>query len=231
MDADARFQRRILLVDSDAEFIQRCSAPLRSHGYEVLTASDGFGALRILRGAHPDLVITELDLQHMSGFELLSVVRTRFPNIAMIVLSSKYTPVTIPHELVCDVFLAKSENLDFELTAEVERLISESPIRGSRPKATLAPVWIPTSDTGYIILTCPECLRSFSAEQPATTPAKESCIFCAADVYFQVSSIAARTSPPSESLLVRSRQLRAKANETIALSKRLRDNRFKRTGK
>jgi len=42
----------------------------------VLTAGDGFSALRILRGAQPDLIVTELDLQHMSGFELLSVVRT-----------------------------------------------------------------------------------------------------------------------------------------------------------
>jgi CheY-like chemotaxis protein len=210
MDADAKFPRRILLVDGDTEFSRRCSTALAS--------SDGFAALQVLRGAQPDLLITELDLQRMSGFELLSVVRTRFPSIAVIALSSEYTPLTVPDEAICDAFLAKGQNLDFELAAEAERLVSESPLRGSRPKATVAPVWIPKSTSGYIILTCPECLRSFSAPQPVTTSAKESCVFCTADVPFQVSSIPISPGPPPESPLIRSRQLRT-------ASQKLRDKR------
>jgi CheY-like chemotaxis protein len=225
MDVDAQFRRRILLVDGEAEFIESCTAALCSRGYEVLTARDGFEALKVLRGAQPDLLITELDLQHMSGFELLSVIRTRFPGIAVIVLSSEYTPTSMPPEAICDAFIAKSPNLAFELAAEADRLVSESPLRGSRPKATVAPVWIPRTTTGYIILTCPECLRSFSAEQPVMTTAKESCVFCAADVPFQLSPIAASPVRLSESLTVRSRQLRAKAKEMVAISQKLREDR------
>jgi hypothetical protein len=160
-----------------------------------------------------------------AGFELLSVIRTCFPSIAVMVLSSEYTPARVPPEAICDAFLAKSPNLDFELAAEVDQLLKESPLRGSRPKATLAPVWIPRTTTGYIILTCPECLRSFSAEQPVTTTGNESCAFCDADVPFQLSPIAASPVRLSESLTVRSRQLRAKAKETIAISQKLRENR------
>ncbi len=225
MDVDAQFRRRILLVDGEAKFIERCSAALSRRGYEVLTAKDGFEALKVLRGAQPDLLITELDLQHMSGFELLSVIRTRFPNIAVIVVSSEYTPASVPPEAICDAFLAKGPNFDFELAAELDRLVKESPLRGSRPKATVAPVWIPRTTTGYIILTCPECLRSFSAEQPVKTTGNESCVFCAADVPFQLSPIAASPVHLSESLTVRSRQLRAKAKETMAISQKLRENR------
>jgi|SRR6185437_9233442 hypothetical protein len=76
----------------------------------------------------------------MSGFELLSVIRTRFPGITVIVLSSEYTPTSMLPEAICDAFLAKSPNLDFELAAELDRLLKESPLRGSRPKATVAPV-------------------------------------------------------------------------------------------
>jgi CheY-like chemotaxis protein len=208
MDAHGRFRRRILCVDSDAEFVRRWGTALRGSGYEVLTANDGFAALQILRGGQPDLLVTELNLQRMSGFELLSVVRSRFPNIGVIAVSSEYTAVTVPDEVICDTFLSKGPNLDFELVAEAERLISESPVRGSRAKSTLAPVWIPMSASGYIILTCPECLRSFSAPQPKTNIGKESCLFCSSDVPFQMSSVPASPEPPRESALLRSRQLR-----------------------
>lgn len=208
MDANGRFRRRILCVDSDAEFVRRCATALRSRGYEVLTASDGFAALQVLRGGQPDLLITELNLQRMSGFELLSVVRNRFPSIGVIAVSGEYTAVTVPDEAICDTFLTKGPNLDFELAAEAERLITESPVRGSRPKTTVAPVWIPRTGSGYIILTCPECLRSFSAPQPATTAAKESCVFCSADVPFQICSVPASARFPPEPPQIRSRQLR-----------------------
>ena len=222
MDNDVQFRRRILLVDGDAAFVSKCSAAIGSRGYEVLTAKDGFDALRILRGAQPDLLITELNLQRMSGFELLSVVRTRFPGIAVIALSSEYTAVHLPNEAICDVFLSKGPNLDFELAEEAQRLISESPIRGSRPKATLAPIWIPKSTTGYFILTCPECMRSFSSDQTLMASGTESCIFCEADVPFQASPIAGSPNPFPESVAARSRQLRAKAKEVVATSQKLR---------
>lgn len=47
---------------------------LLAEGYEVITATDAFEALNILRGAYPELLITELNLPHMSGFELLQFV-------------------------------------------------------------------------------------------------------------------------------------------------------------
>jgi len=222
MATDVEFRRRVLLVDGDDEFVRRCSAAIRSRSYEVLTARDGFEALKVLRGAQPDLLITELDLQRMSGFELLSVVRSRFPAVAVIALSGEYTAVNVPHQAICDAFLSKGPNLDFELAGEAERLISESPLRGSRPKATVAPVWIPKSTSGYIILTCPECMRSFSVDQLMAPPRKESCIFCGTEVPFQVSPHEITPRPSPETAAARSRQLRAKAKEAVALSQKLR---------
>lgn len=181
-----RFRRGILLVDSDEALLLRCSDALQAEGSEVITARNGFEALNILRGAHPDLLITELNLPHMSGFELLSVVRKRFPLIALIATSSESTAITVPREAICDGFVPKSTNFLPELTKEAGALISESPVRGSQPKAALAPVWIPHSATGYIVLTCPECLRSFSASAPPSGPAREVCVFCGTDVAFQM---------------------------------------------
>lgn len=80
--------------------------------YEVITANNGFEALQVLRGAHPDIVASELNLPHMSGFELLAVIRKRFPAIAVIALSDEYTSATVPHETICDAFIPKVENIN-----------------------------------------------------------------------------------------------------------------------
>ena len=108
MRTKLQFPRRVLLVDSDSRFCQRCSGKLRKQGYEVLAANDGFAALLVLRGGNPDLIIAELSLPRMSGFELLSIVRSRFPQIAVIAISGEYTPVTVPYQAICDAFIAKS---------------------------------------------------------------------------------------------------------------------------
>jgi CheY-like chemotaxis protein len=223
MATDSQFRRRILLVDGDASFLRVSAEALRTEGYEVLTAQNGFEALYILRGAHPELLITELNLPAMSGFELLSVVRTRFSHIAAIAVSSEYTAVTVPHEAICDTFVAKGPNCFFELLEEARRLISESPLRGSRPKTDVAPVWIPRSTAGYIILTCPECLRSFSAAEPTSTSATESCLFCGASVRFEMSSVEEVPTAPQEPLTVRTRKIRERAHAAVIKSRKLRE--------
>jgi CheY-like chemotaxis protein len=217
------FRRRILLVDGNASFRNSCADVLRRQGYEVLTADDGFGALCILRGATPDVLITELDLPRMSGFELLSIVRTRFPLISVIVVSGEYTPLTTPHEAVCDAFLAKGPNVEFELIQEIESLITESPIRGAKTKSDTAPVWIPRTGTGYILLTCPECLRSFPALEVKPGVADETCVFCGANVPFRMDS---GEVPPMPQLSPRlqSTLTRAKARRTVSESRKLRKN-------
>jgi CheY-like chemotaxis protein len=180
------FRRRVLFVDNDQRFLDECSEALGKVGYEVLRASDGFEALCVLRGAIPDLLITELNLPRMSGFELLSVIRARFPQIAVIAISADYTPLTVPNETIADTFIAKGPNAKFELLETARKLVIQSPIRGSKAKPPFAVAWITTSPSGYVILTCPECLRSFSIEQrsPSDASTQESCTFCGAEVVF-----------------------------------------------
>lgn len=217
-----RFRRRILLVDSSEALLLDCSNALLAEGYEVITARNGFEALNALRGARPDVLVTELNLPHMSGFELLSVIRKRFPVISVIATSGEYTAVTVPRAAICDAFIPKSENFFPELIKEASALIRESPVRGSQPKAHVAPVWIPHSAAGYIVLTCPECLRSFSASEPPSASAHEEiCVFCGTKLQFRMSaagglpttmhqmSITARRE--SEKLRARSRKLTNKA--------------------
>ena len=185
------FRKRVLLVHGDQKFLDECSAELRTRGHEVLMAREGFEALCVLRGAAPEVLISALDLPRMSGFELLSVVRTRFPQIAVIATSGEYTAHSLPVETTADAFVAQGPNMIFELIEAVHTAISDSPPRGSKPKSQSASVWIPRSPTGYIILTCPECLRSFSVVQPKADMDKtlhEICVSCGARVRFSISA-------------------------------------------
>ena len=184
-----RFVRRVLVVTGDQEDFERVAASLREQQYEVLGAQDGFEALLALRGALPDLLICELSLPRMSGFELLSVVRARFPQIAVIATSGEYNAATLPGGTIADAFVSKGPNAKFELLMTARDLIADSPLRAARPKAELAPVWIPRSPAGYVILTCPDCLRSFSIVQPdrhATGPLQETCLACGTRIHYQM---------------------------------------------
>jgi CheY-like chemotaxis protein len=84
------FKYRILVVDDDPMVRETSGLVLMKQGYEVRTSEDGFSALIKLRTALPDLIISDLRMPNMSGFELLSVVRRRFPQIPVIAISGEF---------------------------------------------------------------------------------------------------------------------------------------------
>src|SRR5579863_1900434 len=75
----AQFRFRILVVDDEPWICETAGQILESEGYEVLTAKDGVDGLNALSKSLPDLVISDLNMPRMSGFEFLAVVRERFP--------------------------------------------------------------------------------------------------------------------------------------------------------
>jgi len=60
---------RILLVDDYADAVEMWALYLRFFGYEVLTTSDGLSAVETAREELPDLIILDLDLPGITGFE------------------------------------------------------------------------------------------------------------------------------------------------------------------
>ncbi len=172
----------------------------------------------MLRGATPDLLITELNLPQMSGFELLSVVRKRFPQVVAIAISGNYTPANVPAETLCDGFVAKASNFCFELMEQVRTVMHAAPIRASRARTNIVPVWIPRPTVGYIVLTCPECLRSFSVIEPKASPAFQQCVFCGGEVRFEMSVVEQAPEVPPESPQLQSRKIREQARKAVSRS-------------
>lgn len=86
------FGYRMLVVDDDAAFCEVADQLFSALGYIVRCAEDGFEALAMMKEVLPDIVICDLNMPRMSGFELLSIVRRRFPQLPVVALSGDYSP-------------------------------------------------------------------------------------------------------------------------------------------
>jgi CheY-like chemotaxis protein len=154
-----QFPYRVLVVDDEPSMREVTRAILESQGYEVLTVADGLDGLNALSGALPDVIISDLSMPRMSGFEFLAIVRKRFPRIATIAMSGEYLPIENPSGILADAFLQKGRYTVDELFEEVAKLLAVSPIRSEREKSDIAPLFVPRDPAGYLIVTCPKCLR------------------------------------------------------------------------
>ena len=172
------FNYRVLVVDDELAIRETAKAMLARQGYEIVTAVDGFDGLVQLRRSLPDLIISDLSMPNMSGFEFLSVVRKRFPQIPVIAISGAYNGGL--GGVIADVFFFKGQYHPDELFNRIHALIHAGPIRTYISKSNGAPIWVPVSDQGYFVVTCPDCLRSSSIEaQESPTELRElSCPFC-----------------------------------------------------
>jgi ribosomal protein S27E len=96
----------------------------------------------------------------------------------------------MPLGLLVDHFFQKGEYTPEQLKVKMKELIANSPIRPHIGKADKAPLWIPRKNAEYIVVTCPECLRSSSiADQTEAGDLKEiECIACGANISYLVDS-------------------------------------------
>jgi len=132
--------REIVVVEDNGVLLNLMTEILRQRGYSVRTASDGFSALALLRDAVPDVLLSDLNMPGMSGFELLSVVRRRFPSITAIAMSGAYSEMSFPHGIAADGFYPKGSGGIRELL-EILRKMNNDKLRNSTRAS--APVWIP----------------------------------------------------------------------------------------
>jgi len=138
------FQKRRILVVDDEECIRAVfTAILQREGYEVTTAQDGFDALLKVSQFVPDVIISDLNMPRMSGFEFLSVVRRRFPNMLVVASSGAYGTGVVPGGVLADAFFAKGQDKTEVLVNSVANLFKTSAARAACHLTECAPVWIP----------------------------------------------------------------------------------------
>ncbi|HEX6290681.1 MAG TPA: response regulator [Herpetosiphonaceae bacterium] len=116
---------RILIVDDHEDNVDLLRMILRSQGYDILTASDGLQALEIIQHTIPDLMLLDVMMPRMSGYEVIEEVRRNHEEYLPIML------ITAKHDLSdkvrglevgADDFLSKPVQ-SAELIAKVRALL------------------------------------------------------------------------------------------------------------
>jgi CheY-like chemotaxis protein len=125
--------KRLLLVDDYPDTLEVWGLYLQSLGYEVLTATNGLDAVRQAHLEHPDLIVLDLELPGISGFE--AAVRLRQDadtrGIPMIAATgfSHARQLNQARESGFDSIVVKPCD-PAALAAEIDRLLHEVELRG-----------------------------------------------------------------------------------------------------
>lgn len=119
----------ILIVDDDTGTRLSVSDYLELSGYSVVTANDGEEALAIVDKCHPDLIVTDIIMPRMNGYELVRRVRQQpgFRLLPVILLTARTQTQEriLGYQSGCDLYLPKPFELE-ELAAAIRNLLERS---------------------------------------------------------------------------------------------------------
>jgi DNA-binding response OmpR family regulator len=80
---------KIMIVDDDPNIRELVSTLLQNHGFEACEAADGRDALQKMTNDNPDLVIVDIMMPNMDGFELCRHLRRYYENMPILMLTAK----------------------------------------------------------------------------------------------------------------------------------------------
>jgi CheY-like chemotaxis protein len=125
---------RLLVIDDDPNVRTFVCELLRTLGYEADAAPDGPTGLARLGARHYDLVITDLRMPYMSGWEVLQRVRQDMPSMPVIIISGFATDEDIGRAQELGVALLPKP---FSL-ADLRRALGQALPPGAPPRKPLA---------------------------------------------------------------------------------------------
>ena len=117
--------KKILAVDDEKHIVRLVQVNLERAGYEVVTASDGKEALQKVEDENPDLVVLDVMMPYMDGFEVLQNLRrnpsTRDIPVIMLTAKAQDADVFKGWQSGVDCYLTKPFN-PMELLSFVKRI-------------------------------------------------------------------------------------------------------------
>ncbi|MBA2375945.1 MAG: response regulator transcription factor [Rubrobacter sp.] len=116
-------EETILLVDDDAALLEVTSIVLSSEGYRVLTAEDGYDALKEVGRERLDLVVLDVMMPNLSGLEVLKRIREQ-SDVPVVLLTAKSQSVdkVVGLELGADDYITKPFDTK-ELLARIKAIL------------------------------------------------------------------------------------------------------------
>jgi DNA-binding NarL/FixJ family response regulator len=151
----------ILVADDDLGTRLSISDYLELSGYSVITANDGQEALAMVEEYQPDLIVTDIVMPRMNGYELVRRVRQKpeFRLLPVILLTArtKTQERILGYQSGCDLYLPKPFELE-ELAAAIRNLLERSHIiqseyRFSQKEGAASPVSTKALETNNSVFT------------------------------------------------------------------------------
>jgi len=126
--------KRILFVDDEVQILKSLTRLFIDTDYDVLTAESGAEALKVLENEEVNLVVSDMRMPNMDGYQLLCKVREKYPKILRVILSGYADEKIVFKALqqnISKLYLFKPWNNDLllklvEQIFETEDLLSNS---------------------------------------------------------------------------------------------------------
>jgi DNA-binding response OmpR family regulator len=119
----------ILFVDDEKDVLDSFSAGLNERGYDIVTASSGSEALELVTSYTPDLIIADLRMQPMNGFDLFQQIKkdAKLANVPFFFLTAVDDALAQKYgqKLGVDAYITKPVDLD-KLDKLIKIRLSES---------------------------------------------------------------------------------------------------------
>ena len=116
--------RKILILDDEAEIRAELAEYLARKGYEVEQAGDGLEGLRKFEAAPADLVITDIKMPRLDGYEVIRRVREIDPDLPIIAITGHFSPGDLSKAKEAGATVTMKKPLGLRaLAAELKRLL------------------------------------------------------------------------------------------------------------
>jgi CheY-like chemotaxis protein len=139
---------KVMLVEDDNNLREIYEARLQAEGYDIVSASDGEEALAVAKNENPDLIISDVMMPKISGFEMLDILRntTGLQDVKVIMLTAlgQADDQQRADKLGADRYLVKSQVTLEDIVKAASELL-EGTSEPAAPVAGIAPVVLDAS--------------------------------------------------------------------------------------
>lgn len=120
--------KSILIVDDEVDIASSIQYVLKQEGFSILLAHDGLQAMQIIENQHPDLIILDVMMPGIDGYEVCRRVRSTDKKTPILMLTARTSEVdaVVGLELGANDYIAKPVRLR-ELVARVKAHLREAP--------------------------------------------------------------------------------------------------------
>ncbi len=135
---------RVLVVEDEPSLVETLEYNLRRQGYDVSVATDGMVALEVARREHPDIIVLDVMLPRLDGYEVCRVLRQEM-NVPIIMLTARTDEVdkVVGLEVGADDYMTKPFGMR-ELLARIKALLRR--VRLTREELAASGSTFPVAD-------------------------------------------------------------------------------------